>query len=327
MKIVFHEKYLEHVQHFGHPESPDRLLSIRSALEKLGLFTDVVKPEPATKKEVLAVHTEEYINYLSNIGEGIIDMDTASHPETYEIALLSAGGALLAGKIALEDKDAIALVRPPGHHAGKDFGGGFCYINNAAVIAKNLLEKCRKIAIVDVDGHHGNGTQDIFYDSPDVLYISTHQLEIYPGTGHLHLLGEKEGEGYNLNIPFFSGCGDASYTAAFDEIVLPVLDEFKPALIIISLGIDAHTLDPLTALELSSSGYLAILQKLFKYRCVYLLEGGYDLDALADVFSALVSVKTGKNYSVKFTESVDTDCRGRRRIDEAKHLFSKYWKI
>lgn len=327
MKIVFHEKYLEHVQHFGHPECPERLRAIKEGLENIGLFKDVVRPEKAGEKEILAVHSPEYISYLSTLGEGIIDMDTSSHPETYEIALLAAGGAITAGRIALEEGSCLALVRPPGHHAGKDFGGGFCYLNNAAICAKAMLEKCRRIAIVDVDGHHGNGTQDIFYSSPDVLYISTHQLEIYPGTGHLALVGEKEGEGYNLNIPFFSGCGDASYLAAFNEIVEPVLESFKPELVIVSLGVDAHALDPLTGLEVSTKGYLEILRALFKYKTVFLLEGGYSLEALADVFCALVGAKEGKDYKIRYSESSDNACSGRERIESAKKLFSKYWKL
>ncbi|MCX8173181.1 MAG: histone deacetylase [Thermoplasmata archaeon] len=327
MKIVYHERYLEHVQHFGHPECPERLKAITGALASHGLFTDVVKPEKAVEKDILAVHTPEYISYLSEIGEGIIDMDTSSHSETYEIALLSAGGALTAGKIALEEGASIALVRPPGHHAGKDFGGGFCYINNAAVCARAMLENCKRVAIVDIDGHHGNGTQDIFYSSPEVLYISTHQLEIYPGTGHLSLIGEKEGAGYNLNIPFFSGCGDASYLAAFEEIILPVLDSFKPGLVIVSLGVDSHTLDPLTGLEVSTKGYLEMLKSLFKYKTMFLLEGGYDLDALADVFCALVSAREGRDYTIRYPDSVDSEGRGRERIDAAKKLFSNYWKL
>ncbi|MEM4293488.1 MAG: histone deacetylase [Thermoplasmata archaeon] len=327
MKIVYHERYLDHVQHFGHPESPDRLRAITTALERHGLFKEVIKPEKAGEKEILAVHTREYITYLSTLGEGIIDMDTSSHPETYEIALLSAGGALTAGKIALEEGCALALVRPPGHHAGRDFGGGFCYINNAAVCAEAMLERAKRIAIVDIDGHHGNGTQDIFYSSPDVLYISTHQLEIYPGTGHLSLIGEKEGAGYNLNIPFFSGCGDASYLAALEEIILPVLESFKPGLVIVSLGVDSHTLDPLTGLEVSTKGYLEIVKSLFRYKTMLLLEGGYDLDALADVFCAILSAKEGKDYRMRYTESIDTDCRGRERIEAAKKLFSDYWKL
>ncbi|MEM4309159.1 MAG: histone deacetylase [Thermoplasmata archaeon] len=327
MKIVYHERYLEHEQHFGHPESPDRLRAITGALAKHELFTDVIKPEKAGEKEILGVHTPEYLSYLSELGEGIIDMDTSSHPETYEIALLSAGGALTAGKIALDEGSSIALVRPPGHHAGKDFGGGFCYINNAAVCAKAMLERCKRVAIVDIDGHHGNGTQDIFYSSPDVLYISTHQLEIYPGTGHLSLIGEKEGVGYNLNIPFFSGCGDASYISALEELILPILDDFKPGLVIVSLGVDSHSLDPLTGLEVSTKGYIEMLKAMFRYKAMFLLEGGYDLDALADVFCALVSAGKGKEYAIKYTDSIDTDCRGRERIDAAKKLFSNYWKL
>lgn len=327
MKIVYHEKYLEHVQHFGHPECPERLMAITKALAKQGLFEGVIKPEKVEEKEILGVHTPEYISFISGIGEGIIDMDTSSHPETYEIALLAAGGALTAGKIAIDEGRSIALVRPPGHHAGKDFGGGFCYINNAAVCAKAMLEKCKRVAIVDIDGHHGNGTQDIFYSSPDVLYISTHQLEIYPGTGHLSLVGEKEGEGYNINIPFFSECGDASYIAAMDELILPILDAFKPGLVIVSLGVDSHTLDPLTGLEVSTKGYLEMLKALFKYKTMFLLEGGYDLDALADVFCALVSEIMGREYTIKYTDSIDVDCRGRERIEAAKKLLSKYWKL
>ena len=327
MKIVFSEKYLEHVQHYGHPECPERLVAIKNALAEHGFFNNIVSPEPASQEAILNAHSEEYISYLSTLGEGIIDADTSSHPETFEIALLSAGGALKASKIAWDEGSAIALVRPPGHHAGRDFGGGFCYINNAAVCALAMRQHAQRVAIVDIDGHHGNGTQDIFYRNPDVLYISTHQLEIYPGTGHLNLVGEKEGEGYNLNIPFFAGCGDASYEAAFNEIVMPVLDDFKPEFVIVSLGVDSHSRDPLTGLEVSTSGYISMLEKLFKFKTMFLLEGGYDLPALADVFTALCARKEGKAYEIQFKESTDTVCLGKERIQMAKKLFSKYWKI
>src|SRR5206468_467314 len=154
-----------------------------------------------------------------------------------------------------------ALVRPPGHHAGPDYGGGFCYLNNVAVAAAEQAAAGRKVAILDYDAHHGNGTRDIFADSSSVLYVSTHQFGIYPGTGPAEDVGTGEGRGFTVNIPFTAGCGDASYRAAADSIIEPILTAVRPDVILVSLGIDAHYRDPLTSLTLSSPAYVDLMSR------------------------------------------------------------------
>ena len=227
----------------------------------------------------------------------------------------------------------LALVRPPGHHSGRDYYGGFCYFNNIAIAAEYMLRNyASKVAIVDIDVHHGNGTADIFYSRKDVLYISTHQWGIYPGTGHESETGSDEGMGYTVNIPFRSGTGDATYMMAMDEIIEPVLEEYRPDIILVSLGLDAHLLDPLADLTLSSKGYTMltmalneIARKLSGGRIAYILEGGYSPEALADTMPGIVL--EGDIESYKYDSSPDNEYTGMDIIDKVKKIQKKFWGI
>ena len=335
MTIIYHPQYLNHYQDSYHPESPQRLSAINAKLEEERLLKNVLTPAPATKKDLGKIHTQEHIDFIESVGEGRIDMDTVSHEDTFEIALLAAGGAMLAAENSFyERKPAIGLLRPPGHHAGSDYCGGFCYFNNIALAAETLLEHVKKVAIVDIDVHHGNGTSDIFCERKDVLYMSTHQWGIFPGTGPLSYVGEGKGEGYTVNLPFSSKCGDTTYEMAWEEVVRPILSQFKPGAILVSLGGDAHYMDPLANLTLSSLGYVNLAEKLIQTanrecdgRISFYLEGGYHLSALADMITGII----GRFHNIKtpifFSEVYDLDTIGKDIIKKVKEIQGSYWSL
>jgi len=335
MTLVYHPRYHEHRQTIGHPESPERLDAIVARLKLENLWKDVLTPEPIDRKLLEKVHTPEYIDSVKDFGEGYMDPDTYVRPQTYEIALLAAGGTVLAAEKALETgKPAFALVRPPGHHAGSYHGGGFCYFNNAALAAEELRRKVDRVAIVDYDLHHGNGTHDIFYSRDDVLYISTHQSGIFPGTGYIEDLGDGKGEGYNICIPLPGGSGDATFELFVKKILSPVLMKYRPGAIIVSLGADAHYMDPLGGLALTSPGFisisdelLALSRKLCGGAIAFTLEGGYNVKALAEVVAGTVASFEGKNVKYEFFRSADEKCVGRHVIDGAVRALKRYWPV
>jgi acetoin utilization deacetylase AcuC-like enzyme len=333
--IVYHPKYLEHIQDQFHPESPQRLVAVMQKLEDSGLMDGYLVPEEATKDEILLVHTPEYVDMVENYGEGRIDYDTSLHVETYEIALLSAGGGLTAARRSFDEKKPhFVLNRPPGHHAGPGMGGGFCYFNNIAIAAKVLLNEIDRVAILDYDGHHGNGTSDVFQNSKDVVYMSTHQRGIFPGTGAAEFVGEADGEGHIINVPFPGGSGDMSYHKAFDELFHPILDQFKPEIMLLSFGGDSHYRDPLTGLALSSFGYVDLIgktleaaKKLCGGRFAIFLEGGYDLEALAEVVAGTIALFKGSELPMSFNDVTDTTGVGEDAVEAAKKSHSSYWNL
>lgn len=318
-----------------HPESPQRLEAILQKLEESGLMDGYLVPEDASVEEILLVHTPEYVEFVRNYGEGRIDYDTALHTETYEIAVLSAGGGLMAARKSFEEKKPyFVLNRPPGHHAGPEMGGGFCYFNNIAIAAKVLLKDINRVAILDYDGHHGNGTSDVFQNSKDVVYMSAHQRGIFPGTGAANFVGEGEGEGHIVNVPFPGGSGDSSYHLAFDELFHPILDQYMPEMILLSFGGDSHYRDPLTGLALSSSGYVDLVKKTLDTareicdgRFAIYLEGGYDLEALAEVVAGIIGLFQDKELQMRFNEVADTSGIGKDAVESAKDAHGTYWKL
>jgi acetoin utilization deacetylase AcuC-like enzyme len=335
MTIIYHPQYLNHYQDSYHPESPERLVSITTKLDEERLLKDVLTPEPASVKDLERIHKREHIDFIMSVGEGRIDMDTVSHEETFDIALLAAGGGMQAAEASYsEKKPAIGLLRPPGHHAGPDYCGGFCYFNNLALAAHTLLDDVKKVAIVDIDVHHGNGTNDIFCKRKDVLYISMHQWGIYPGTGPFNYVGEEGGEGFTVNLPFPSRSGDTTYDMAWEEIVKPILTQYKPEAMLVSVGGDAHYMDPLASLTWSTLGYVSFADRLIKTakklcegRISFYLEGGYHLGALADLIAGIV----GKFYDIEtpifFSEIYDLDIIGKETIERVKEIQSGYWKL
>ncbi len=300
--FIYDEIYLKHKTGPSHPESPKRLESIVARVNKL-LGTDtslkLIKPETPDNvaQWITAIHTPQYVERVRrSCREGIEYLDSTDTPvsyESYDVALAAVGGVLTAidKVMAGEVSNAFCAIRPPGHHALKDRAMGFCLFNNVAIAARYIQKKYKlsKILIVDWDVHHGNGTQDAFYDDPTVLYFSTHQYPFYPGTGSKDEKGIGKGLGYTINVPFPAGTGDKEYKRVFDEILRPKALEFDPDFVLISAGFDAHKDDPLGGMNITAQGF-GELTKIVKDiadnccngRIVSVLEGGYDLDGLAD---------------------------------------------
>ncbi len=296
--LVYSEQFQTHNTGPNHPERPARVTYVYNFLKKKELFKDLVliSPEPATLEQIEAVHSKHYIERAesaSRSGQGILDsMDTAICEDSYEVALLAAGGViqLIDAVMAGDVRNGFALVRPPGHHAEKDKSLGFCIFNNIAIGAKYLQREygLKRILIIDWDVHHGNGTQHTFETDPSVFFFSVHQYPFYPGTGSEAEIGRGAGEGFTLNVPLKAGSGNREYQHVFEEIFYPKASAFKPEFILISAGFDAHDADPLAHMSLSDEMYgffTDMAVKLAKenghQRIVSVLEGGYDLDAIA----------------------------------------------
>ncbi|NNE44512.1 MAG: histone deacetylase [Gemmatimonadetes bacterium] len=293
--LLIDERFARHRNGPGHPESVDRILTLTSLAENPGR-ADVTPVEPrlATEEEILRVHTPahwERVERSASQDFTIFDGDTTAVPESFEVALLAAGGlmevvdSVQAGTV----DNGFALVRPPGHHAESDRVMGFCLFNNVAVAARHLqaFHGLDRVAILDWDVHHGNGTQEIFYSDPSVLYISLHEAPLYPGTGTPDERGSGEGEGANLNVTFSAGQGDAEVRAAMKNLVEPALDSFRPDFVLISAGFDAHVADPLANLTMTEAGFADLTRRMMAVadrhcggRIAAVLEGGYDLGAL-----------------------------------------------
>jgi acetoin utilization deacetylase AcuC-like enzyme len=294
--VVYHPLFLEHTI-AGHPENAMRLESVVAELQKSGLWERMARlaPSPVDRELLERVHDRAYIDRVASIcgrGGGGLDSDTYLVGCTYDVARLAAGGAVELTRSVLrgELRNGFALVRPPGHHAERGRGMGFCIFNNIAVAAQAALDEfgLERVLIFDWDVHHGNGTQDIFYGSRRVLFMSTHQYPHYPGTGDWREAGQGEGAGYTVNLPLPVGVGDAGFARLLAEVVTPMAERFAPQLILVSAGYDAHWRDPLAGLHLSLGGYwqlakglVALAERLCDGRLVVVLEGGYDLQVLA----------------------------------------------
>ena len=296
MQFGYSETCLEHDTGDRHPETPDRLRAIRRALAKRH-GVDYVESQPVEQARLEAVHDADYIAEIKQFcedGGGNWDPDTVASGSTWEATLASAGLAEWAAREAVAGADGretpFALGRPPGHHAVEDDAMGFCFVNNAAVAAQALLDdgEADRVAIFDWDVHHGNGTQDIFYERGDVFYASFHEDGLYPGTGKVSETGEGAGEGTNLNVPLAAGAGDGDYLYAVDETLTPALERFDPDLLIVSAGFDAHRHDPISRMRVSTEGYALLTDRVRDVADAsnaglsFVLEGGYGLDTLSD---------------------------------------------
>lgn len=295
----------------GHPEYAGRMEAIYRFLDQSGTLdrVTVLEPQMATEADLARVHSADQINlvrWISERGGGMIGGDTYTTTGTFDAARLAAGAACQAVEAVVTGSadNAVALIRPPGHHAGASSIEGFCLFNNIAIAARYAQTQLgvKRIAIVDFDVHHGNGTQDIFYADNSVQFFSIHMFGsyFYPGSGRFQEDGMKQGAGYTINAPLPAGTGDRGYQAVFDEIVEPLLEQFQPDLILVSAGFDAHWRDPLAQMQLSLTGYAALTQRLIRYakeicdeKIVFVLEGGYDLDVLGYSILNLVHALLG----------------------------------
>ncbi len=294
--ITFSTNHDGHAQP-GHVERPERLHAIQHLVQEDGILDEliVLPARAATREEVLLVHPPEYYNRLEaavSAGGARLDPDTYAKPESLDIAMQSLGGLLdVTAAVLKQDADnGFAITRPPGHHARPDEAMGFCLLANVAIAAAwaRTHHDVPKVLIVDFDVHHGNGTQEIFYNDPNVPYMSTHQAPLYPGTGMLEETGAEAGRGTTINIPLPAKTGDDDYLKAFQEILTPRALLFNPDLIFVSAGYDAHWMDPIAGMHLSIAGFNGIMLEILDWarqctnnKLVGVLEGGYNADALA----------------------------------------------
>ena len=300
--LVTHPSSLDHQGPPQHPERPDRVRAAVAGVEQSTLSVLPMTAEPVGRKILLEVHDAAFVDALEQFcadGGGAIDADTFAVPASWEAALNAAGAGATAVQALTTDAADVAFVamRPPGHHAERARAMGFCLLNNVAVTAATLSKSGDRVAIVDWDVHHGNGTQDLFYAEPGVLYVSLHQYPFYPGTGRVGEIGEGAGMGTTVNLPMAAGADGAIYAEAFAMIVIPIVRLFEPDWVLVSAGYDAHRSDPLAQINLVDGDYgwmaRALAPLIPKQRTVFFLEGGYDLEALTGSISATLNGHAG----------------------------------
>jgi acetoin utilization protein AcuC len=347
--ITFHEKFRQYDLGEGHPFRGDRFVNAMQFFKSQGLLNlpevFVIEPKPASKEDLLRVHSESYVNLIFDLAEQRkpYDIETPISPEILEAALLIVGGAIECGKSIYEMKANHAVSMGGGyHHAGRNYGGGFCLFNDIAVLVEYLRANhgVKRFLILDYDVHFGNGTSDIYYRDPTVLYISLHQdpSTIYPGTGFHWQIGEGEGEGYNINVPLPPGTGDSTYLYALNEIFVPLAEEFKPEIIIANGGSDPHFADVLGDLSLTVKGFFelsTLIRETAKNVCggrLVLMPGsGYNPEVLPLCWYALVAGVVGlKEIDIKDPYNPPVEPPSCRRkvesiLDNLKRLLRRHW--
>jgi acetoin utilization deacetylase AcuC-like enzyme len=327
--------FLKHEPGPGHKESPARLQSILSVLERAPVEgTQVVQPRPATEAELAWVHTPELRKYLSGLAgaKAAIDPDTHTSVDSYDAAVLAAGAAVQAVEEVLEGRarNAFALVRPPGHHAEPGRAMGFCLFNNVAIAAEAARQRgLERVLVLDWDVHHGNGTQAAFWERRDVLYQSVHQYPYYPGTGAPREVGVGAGEGFTVNCGIPGAATDKDYQAVFEELFLPIAQAFRPQLVLVSAGFDPHRADPIGGMLLTERGFAAMcsaMKSLAESTCegklVLLLEGGYSLEGLSQSVHACVEVLAGRRDTFPTGE---TTSDARQALAQSREALKPYW--
>lgn len=348
--VVFSPEYYRHNSGRNHPESAKRLHAIISELKHGELQKDrnweFVSPREASLEEVELVHGIEYIKLVEAVcrsGGGLLDLqDTAVSRGSYEVALHAVGGTLNAVDLVMtgQHRNAFALVRPPGHHASKYRACGFCIFNNVAIAAKYLIRryKLKRILILDIDAHHGNGTQETFYDTSEVLFMSLHEdPSSFPGTGFTDEIGEGQGLGFKINIPLPFETDDEVYLKAMKEIVRPVMVQYDPQFVLVSAGFDGHYADPVGNLCLTSSCYQQVFDTVLRVaeekcsgRLVAVLEGGYNPQVMGKIVAAVIAQMSGTRHvmhdrSKKAGPQVRK--RGLKILEEVKEYQRAYWSL
>jgi acetoin utilization deacetylase AcuC-like enzyme len=333
--------FAEHAAPEGHPERPERLDAARAGLAKahLGLPRATLAPRDASDGELGRVHAASYLEELGRVAghDGYFDADTYYARRSVEAARRAAGGALalVDALVGGEARFGFAILRPPGHHARPSGAMGFCLLNNVAVAAAHARWRgVERVAVVDWDVHHGNGTQEMFYEDPSVLYVSLHQFPFYPGTGEAQETGHGEGRGATLNVPLSQGADDSVYLAAFERIIGPALEQFDPGLVLVSAGYDAHRRDPLAAMALSEGAYAAMTSRLIDAlphgadgRLGLVLEGGYDLAALSGSVAATVGALDGDPASVPEPSSAPISARHDAELRLVESIQKQFWRL
>lgn len=348
--ISFHEKFQQYDFGSGHPFRGDRFNNALNLFKEQGLMNmpnvTILEPEIARLEDLLRAHNKSYIDLIFDFAEKSrpYDFDTPLSPSILEGALYIVGGALKAGESIYEDKIDRGVSLGGGlHHAGEDFGGGFCLFNDVAVLAKYFQEKqdVKRVLILDYDVHAGNGTSEIFYADPSVLYISFHQdpKTLYPSTGFVHQIGRDEGEGFNVNVPLPAGTDDAAYFFALREIFVPLAKEFQPEIIIANGGSDPHFADILGGLSITIDGFFNLSKLIVKIaeetcegRVVFLVGSGYNPSVLPSCWYALIAGVVGLD-AIQVTDPSDPPivppwCHQRveKTVKELKHILKKYWQ-
>jgi acetoin utilization deacetylase AcuC-like enzyme len=314
--IFYPEGHEKHFQH-RHPERPERVEAIKTELIEAGIWDDaeLVKPVSVPEKVFYSVHKPSHYENLKRSSKGHVDGDVETFltEHSFQLALDSAGGAAAVAKHVWEnDSKGFALCRPPGHHATFDHSMGFCLINNIAVAAEYLIQEygLSSVAIIDLDVHHGNGTQDIFYDRPDIFFFSIHQIPLYPMSGFINEKGNGDGLGYTMNIPLPPFSGNNSRLEALETLILPKLSEYQPEIILISVGYDAHWQDPLSQQLASVDNYAKMIKSISDWadencsgRLALFLEGGYDLKVCSTASLAICNALLGNEWDDPLGES------------------------
>jgi len=348
--VVYSPRYLDHDTGPDHPETPNRLRVIiqeltRSSLQKTSKCS-ILPPKPAKLKDLELVHEPDYIELVRRscaTGGGLLDLgDTVVGAESYEVAFLAVGGVLDAVNLVVNGKarNAFALVRPPGHHAGPYYALGFCLFNNVAIAAAHLLRRLsfNRVLVLDIDAHHGNGTQEIFYETDKVLYVSLHQdPRGFPGTGFMDETGEGGGLGYTVNVPFPLRVDDRLYQEGFDRIAAPIIQQYKPQFILVSAGFDGHYTDPVGGLSLSVQGYSEVFSKVLNLasqlcegRVVATLEGGYSLSFLGKMVTSAIAKMAEIPYKVRDNSPLAhsrTRKNAEQIISDVRRIQSSFWQL
>ncbi len=353
--LIYHQDYLLHEHSPTHPERRERLMYTVDQLEEEGIFqlpeVEVYDPRKASRTELLRVHSEDYLDQLAGTLWGrAIDREgeTIMQEVTYEQARLAAGGAIVGGELVMDGKvdRSFVMARPGGHHAFRDYGHGFCFTNNTSIMIKHIqkIYGVKRVLLWDWDAHHFDGTQSIFYNDPSVLTISTHQdgRTLFPGTGFADEVGEREGEGFNVNVPLPPSTSDEGYLKVVKEIFVPLAEEFKPEVMVLEAGQDNHFTDPITNLNLTARGYSQMMDiavdtasRLCNGKIIAIMGGGYGIEGglpytnLA-VIASLAGLDTSHirepgNYQLpdlnKYVDAVD------RIIERVKEIQSEYHNL
>lgn len=349
--IVYSQRFLLHETGEGHPESPARLRAVMRGIRQARLIENercvLIEPRAASLDELQTTHSLRYINRMKEFcrkGGGIIDEETETvvSLESFNVARLAAGGAIQSVHLVMKGKlrNAFVVSRPPGHHARHAQSSGFCIFNNIALAAKHLLSEfsLKRVLILDLDAHHGDGTQEIFYDTDQVLYISLHEdPSEFPRTGFAYEIGEGEGVGYTVNVPLPFGTSDSAYWKAIKNIAIPIIQQYRPEFILVSAGFDGYFRDTVGELSLSAYLYLRVFQAAMdlahifsKDRLVAILEGGYRSQFLKKMIPVIISRMAGIEAKIRDARplfDVRTQRMAEKIIEEVREMHSRFWSL